>query len=67
MKDLREIENMIPFNIIKTDSNYKNTEIISKQLHFNFSYFDFKEGIGTTKMFTQDCFNYWNNNSTYSK
>lgn len=62
MNELREIENLIPFHIIKLNTNYKHADIIANNINFNFSYFDFKEGLKIAKMYNQDSFNYWKSN-----
>lgn len=62
MSELREIENLIPFRIIKLNKNYKHFDIIKNNLNFNFSYFDFKDGLKIAKIYNKDCFNYWKSN-----
>jgi hypothetical protein len=62
MNELREIENLIPFHIIKLNTNYKHADIIENNINFNFSYFDFKEGLKIAKMYNQDSFDYWKSN-----
>lgn len=62
MSELREIENLIPFNIIKLNTNYKHADIIENNINFNFSYFDFKDGLKIAKLYNRNNFNYWESN-----
>lgn len=57
--DLSEIENMIPFQIISTNSQYKNKQIIKDGLQFCQDYFDFKKGLTTDELINEEFYKYW--------
>lgn len=56
---LREVENLIPFHIIKADNNYKNKQILVDNLLFDSSYFDFKEGLKHRSFADNKIATYW--------
>lgn len=48
MKELRELENLIPLDVLKTMSNVKNQPLM--QMSFDMSYHDMKEGLLAAKI-----------------
>lgn len=60
IEDLSEIENMIPFQIISSNSQYKNNQIIKGGLQFCQDYFDFKKGLTTDELINEEFYKYWN-------
>lgn len=59
IEDLSEIENMIPFHIISTFSNYKNLPIVRDGLSFCLDYFDYKNGLTTHELINDEFYRYW--------
>lgn len=59
IEDLAEIENMIPFQIISSISQYKNNQIIKGGLQFCQDYFDFKKGLTTDELINEEFYKYW--------
>lgn len=58
---LREIENLIPYYLYLSDSNYQHTQIVKEQLKFDLSFFDLKEGLKCKCITDQNSLNYWRN------
>ena len=48
MDELRELENLIPMDVLKTMSNVKNNKLL--QMNFDMSYHDMKEGLLAAKI-----------------
>ena len=59
MEKVREIENLIPFHLIKQQSNYKDNQIIRDFLDLDFSFFDMKEGLIPAKLKDDSLYSYW--------
>lgn len=59
MTKVCEIENLIPFKYISDNPNYKGHILVTDQKGFNRSYFDMKDGVHYSYMFTDKGFNYW--------
>ena len=50
MDELRELENLIPIDVLKTVNNVKNSKLL--QMNFDMSYHDMKEGLLAAKINT---------------
>lgn len=56
---LREVENLIPYSIIAQEKNYKKKQIVADKLSFDYSYFDFKEGLKHSSFTNKNIASYW--------
>lgn len=59
IEELSEIENMIPLQVISSNSQYKNKQIIKEGLQFCLDYFDFKKGLTTDELINEEFYKYW--------
>ncbi len=60
MKEVREIENLIPFKYICCNPNFKSHVVVTDKIGFNRSFFDMKDGVHYSSLFTDEGYNYWN-------
>lgn len=63
MQHVREVENLIPLNVLQYYVGHTGHQIFSENLLLDFSYFDMKEGLLRCKTDT-NLFNYWSQQFT---
>lgn len=54
-----EIENLIPFECIRKINNFKNHILILDKKGFDYSFFDMKDGIHYSYLYSDEGFNHW--------
>lgn len=59
MKDVAEIENLIPYNWILNNPISKSAEIVNKNLNFDMSFFDMKKGLRIKVLRDDAVLKYW--------
>lgn len=59
MEHVREVENLIPYQFIRSNSNYKNRKLIKEDFDFDMSYYDMKDGIGVKSLSDTSFVAYW--------
>lgn len=59
MKDVKELENLLPFKFFQQNTNLKYKAIVNKKIFNDLSFFDFKEGFYSSTVNDQDYNKYW--------
>ena len=54
-----EVENLLPYFLFWDEDNYKNSDIITKGVLFDMSYFDLKEGLSFRRLWDDAERHYW--------
>lgn len=62
MDKVREIENLIPYRMLRDISQYKSNRLIKENFDFDMSYFDMKDGILAKQLSDTKFVSYWRNN-----
>lgn len=65
MTDVCEIENLVPFEYIKHIPNFKSHVLVTDKIGFNRSFFDMKDGIHYSYMFSEAGFRHWSTELKY--